>query len=202
MRKGGLHIDTERERVKPKPPGSEVSLQLPTKEQAASAESIPGLCTSGWACQSARQGVERGRVLAGREKGQPACPEAGCVQLSESLTPIRSTPTSLTQGANPRPVEEPRGGRVPPPCHSFRKRKTAWLEGKVFVSLNSDFPFSLYLSCRALRCLLLALSLLIQPLECGTGIYNLSSLQVIQHLNLYETFELYPQKDLFNKKAR
>lgn len=54
------------------------------------------------------------------------------------------------------------------------------------MSFYRDFPFSFYLSCKALHSLLLALSLVTQPLECGKGIYNLSSLLVIQHLNKFE----------------
>lgn len=64
---------------------------LPAEVQAARAESIPGLSTSGQACQSVRRGVEEGGLLA-TGKGQPACPEAGFVQLSVSLTPTLSLP--------------------------------------------------------------------------------------------------------------
>lgn len=62
------------------------------------------------------------------------------------------------------------------------------------MSFYRDFPFSFYLSCTALHSLLLALSLLTQPLECGKGIYNLSSLLLIQHLNKFVCEFYIPQR--------
>lgn len=86
-------------------------LQLPTEEQAASAESIPGLCTSGQAWQSVRQGAGGGRGELAMGKGQPACPEADSVQLSESLTSTQSAPTlSLTPPASHRAPTQASGG--------------------------------------------------------------------------------------------
>lgn len=81
---------------------------LPAEVQAATAESIPGLCTSSQACQSARQGVGRGRVLA-TGKGQPACPEAGSVQLSVSLTPTLSLPPQASHRAATQASTGPQG---------------------------------------------------------------------------------------------
>lgn len=153
------------------PASAESLLQLPTKEQAAS-ESIPGLCTSGRPCQSARQGARGCWALA---SGKRACPEAGFMQLSELVHPTQSNPTlslshiKLPKGHQPRPAEQLRGWRVPPLGRSFSDKETAWLEGPVLF--YRDFPFSFYL-----HSLLLALSLLTQPLESGKGMYNLSSL--------------------------
>lgn len=96
---------------------------LPVEEQAASAEPVLRLSTSGQACQSARQGSEGKRAGSSQqEKGQPACPWPGSVQLSEPLSPTESYPhsasttSSLAQG-NSRKL---RGERIPlQPCSSL-----------------------------------------------------------------------------------
>lgn len=67
MGEGGLHRDTDREKLKPKPGlpwGQQCRFSTsPLRREAASAESIPRLHTSGRACQSARQGAKGGRGL-------------------------------------------------------------------------------------------------------------------------------------------
>lgn len=92
---------------------------LPAEVQAATAESIPGLCTSSQACQSARQGVGRGRVLA-TGKGQPACPEAGSVQLSVSLTPTLSLPPQASHRAATQASTGPQGTTTLSPLQEER----------------------------------------------------------------------------------
>lgn len=203
---GGLHGNTEGEKVKPKPRlprVNRVTSQAPPCWGAGShcwvypravhlQSGMPVCQAGGWEREGARNGKRAVCLPWGRLRAAVSIPDP-----PPCLCHLRPH-----TGPQHRPAQGPRGWRVPPPCHCFRKRETAWLEGPVFMSFYRDFPFSFYLSCKALHSLLLALSLLTQPLECGKGIYNLSSLLVIQHLNKFEMWVLYPTKDMFKKNNK
>lgn len=185
--RGRLYKNTERRKWNQVSPVSAVSpLQSPTEEQAASAEWVLRLSTSGQACHSTRRGPEGERKAA----RLPACPERGSMQLLESLTPYKSTPTlslppPASHSAETEASQRLRSGRIASTPGSIRDRKTACL----FMPFNIDVVFPLHLSGKALHSLLATLSSCTQSLECDKGIHNLSSLLVkafVIHMNKCE----------------
>ncbi len=139
-------------------------------------------------------------------KGQPACPEAGSVQLSESLTSTQSTPTlSLPPPASHRTPTQASGG-----AQGWKGTTTqSALQGErdniarratVLCIEISSFHFT----CHAKLCTACYL-----PCHSSSNpwsaarefiIYKVCLLKsFVIHLYKYEMWELHHPKDMFNK---
>lgn len=139
-------------------------LQHPAEEQAAS----PLLSLSPGCAPPVDHATLPGRGGGGlgegrcsrRVKGTPACPEASSVQLSETLTPTRPTPTSslpppASQRATTQASGETQGWKSVTTLSLLqgereRERETGW------KSFYRDFFSTSYLSGKARHSLLLA----------------------------------------------
>lgn len=155
---------------------------LPAEVQAACAESISGLCTSGQACQSVRQGVEGGRVACYGKRA--ACMPRGRLRAAVSIPDPH--PVSATSG----PTED---------CHTGQRRASG-AEGYHHAVTASGVERQLG-SKGQCSCLFIEIFLFVSPvLQPCTACYlschskpspwrvarEFSSLLVIQHQNKYD----------------
>ena len=150
-------------------------------------------------CQAGEGGgwlVGRGTVLA-TGKGHACMPWGRLCAAVRIPDPhpanphLASATSRLTEGNNPGQWRDSGLEEYHHPvATSGRERERERLAGSLFIE-----TFSLHLTCQAklgTACYWPRL------LECGEGIYNSSSLLVVQNLNKYEMWELYPPEDMFN----
>lgn len=142
---------------------------LPAEVQAACAERIPGLCTSGQACQFVRQGVEGGRVACYGKRA--ACMPRGRLRAAVSIPDPH--PASATSGltehchAGQRRASGVEGYHHPVTASGAERQHGS--KGQCSCLFIEIFPFR-FTCLAALHSLLPVLSLQTQPLEGTKGI--------------------------------